>query len=89
MTQYKGYLIDLDGTIYLGEDRIEAGTRFVKRLQEKNIPHLFVTNNTTKTPAQVQERLQEKFGITTSEETIYTATLATLEYMDDMAKGET
>ena len=89
MTQYKGYLIDLDGTIYLGEDRIEAGTRFVKRLQEKNIPHLFVTNNTTKTPAQVQERLQEKFGIMTSEETIYTATLATLEYMDDMAKGET
>ena len=41
MTQYKGYLIDLDGTIYLGEDRIEAGTRFVKRLQEK-ISHIYL-----------------------------------------------
>ena len=89
MTHYKGYLIDLDGTIYIGENKIPAGTRFVKRLQDKKIPHLFVTNNTTKTPAQVQARLKEKFAITTSEETIYTATLATLDYMNDMAKGDT
>lgn len=89
MTHYKGYLIDLDGTIYMGENKIPAGTRFVKRLQDKKIPHLFVTNNTTKTPAQVQARLKEKFAITTTEETIYTATLATLDYMNDMAKGDT
>lgn len=89
MKAYKGYLIDLDGTIYLGEDKIDAGTRFVKRLQEKNIPHLFVTNNTTKTPEQVQMRLKTSFDITTTPETIYTATLATLDYMKDMAKGDT
>ena len=89
MKAYKGYLIDLDGTIYLGEHKIDAGTRFVKRLQEKNIPHLFVTNNTTKTPEQVQMRLKTSFDITTTPETIYTATLATLDYMKDMAKGDT
>ncbi|GFH42577.1 phosphatase [Lactococcus hodotermopsidis] len=86
---YKGYLIDLDGTIYMGEHKIEAGTRFVKRLQDREIPYLFVTNNTTKTPAQVQRRLREKFDIDTPETTIYTATLATLDYMNDMAKGKT
>lgn len=89
MKAYKGYLIDLDGTIYLGEEKIDAGTRFVKRLQEKNIPHLFVTNNTTKTPEQVQMRLKTSFDITTTPEHIYTATLATLDYMKDMAKGDT
>ena len=89
MKAYKGYLIDLDGTIYLGEHKIDAGTRFVKRLQEKNIPHLFVTNNITKTPEQVQMRLKTSFDITTTPETIYTATLATLDYMKDMAKGDT
>ncbi len=26
---YKGYLIDLDGTIYKGKDRIPAGEAFV------------------------------------------------------------
>lgn len=89
MKAYKGYLIDLDGTIYIGEKKIDAGTRFVKRLQEKNIPHLFVTNNTTKTPEQVQMRLKESFYITTTPDHIYTATLATLDYMKDMAKGDT
>ena len=32
---YKGYLIDLDGTIYKGKDRIPAGERFIQRLQEE------------------------------------------------------
>ena len=29
---YKGYLIDLDGTIYKGKDRIPEGEAFVKEL---------------------------------------------------------
>ncbi|MCO0845308.1 TIGR01457 family HAD-type hydrolase, partial [Streptococcus suis] len=29
-----GYLIDLDGTIYEGKNRIPAGERFIHRLQE-------------------------------------------------------
>ncbi|MEG2707682.1 MAG: TIGR01457 family HAD-type hydrolase, partial [Vagococcus sp.] len=47
---YKGYLIDLDGTMYLGNEPIEAGRRFINHLQENHLPFLFVTNNTTKTP---------------------------------------
>ena len=47
---YKGYLIDLDGTIYKGKDRIPAGEAFVHELQKREIPYLFVTNNTTRTP---------------------------------------
>ena len=30
---YKGYLIDLDGTIYRGTQPIPAGKRFVEELQ--------------------------------------------------------
>ena len=48
--KYKGYLIDLDGTIYMGNHRIPAGEGFVHRLQEAKVPYLFLTNNTTKTP---------------------------------------
>lgn len=40
---YTGYLIDLDGTIYEGKKRIPAGERFIHRLQECQIPYLFVT----------------------------------------------
>ena len=56
---YKGYLIDLDGTIYKGKERIPEGEAFVHELQRRNIPYLFVTNNTTRTPETVQAMLAE------------------------------
>ncbi|MCB2829378.1 TIGR01457 family HAD-type hydrolase [Streptococcus dysgalactiae] len=86
---YKGYLIDLDGTIYQGKNRIPAGERFIKRLQEKDLPYLLVTNNTTRTPEMVQDMLSKQFNVETGIETIYTATMATVDYMNDMNRGKT
>ena len=82
--KYKGYLIDLDGTIYKGKDRIPAGEAFVHELQKRDIPYLFVTNNTTRTPESVQEMLAQNFNIDTPLSTVYTATLATIDYMNDL-----
>ncbi|GBG97095.1 TIGR01457 family HAD-type hydrolase [Lactococcus termiticola] len=87
--KYKGYLIDLDGTIYMGNDRIPAGEAFIHRLQTAGIPYLFLTNNTTKTPRVVQKRLAEKFNIETGLETIYTASLATVDYMNELGLEKT
>lgn len=81
---YKGYLIDLDGTIYKGKNRIPAGERFIKRLQKHDIPYVLVTNNTTRTPEKIQEMLATQFNVQTPLETIYTATMATIDYMNDM-----
>lgn len=86
---YKGYLIDLDGTIYKGKDRIPAGERFISRLQKNHIPYLLVTNNTTRTPQMVKEMLKEQFNIDTPVSSIYTATLATIDYMNSMDKVKT
>ena len=85
---YKGYLIDLDGTIYKGKSRIPAGEAFVHELQKRKIPYLFVTNNTTRTPEMVQTMLAENFNIETPLETIYTATLATIDYMQEKNLGK-
>ena len=57
MKQYQLFLIDLDGTIYRGKDTIESGVNFVKRLQEKRLDYIFLTNNTTRTPQMVVEKL--------------------------------
>ncbi len=86
---YQGYLIDLDGTIYQGTNRIPAGERFVQELQRRQIPYLFVTNNTTRQPETIQAMLAEKFAIETPVETIYTASLATVDYMNDLGKEKT
>lgn len=86
---YRGYLIDLDGTIYQGKERIPAGERFVHRLQEAQIPYLFVTNNTTRRPETIQAMLAEHFAIDTPLETIYTASLATVDYMNELGREKT
>ncbi|MDR2833548.1 MAG: TIGR01457 family HAD-type hydrolase [Streptococcaceae bacterium] len=86
--KYKGYLIDLDGTIFKGTQIIPAGKRFVEELQKRNIPFLFVTNNTTKTPESVKERLAKEFDIHVSVELIYTASLATVDYMNELNLGK-
>lgn len=77
---YKGYLIDLDGTIYKGTEPLQEGIAFIKALQNKNIPFLFVTNNATKTPEMTCEQLA-KMGITVTPQNVYTSALAALDYL--------
>jgi 4-nitrophenyl phosphatase len=80
MKKYKGYLIDLDGTMYKGTERIEAASDFVKKLKEKGIPYLFVTNNSSRTPKQVAEKLKG-FDIPAEEEQVFTTSQATANYI--------
>lgn len=80
MKTYEGYLIDLDGTMYRGTERIEAAVRFIKRLREKKIPYLFVTNNSSRTPAQVAKKLMD-FDIYATEELVFTTSQATANFI--------
>lgn len=84
---YKGYLIDLDGTIYLGKAPIPAAKGFVEELQRRHLPFLFVTNNTTKSPLTVVNRLANEFDIHVNEAQVYTASLATIDFMKDDNMG--
>ncbi|KRN27487.1 hydrolase, haloacid dehalogenase family [Lactobacillus selangorensis] len=81
MKQYKGYFIDLDGTIYKGSERIPAAKRFIDRLQAAQIPFLFVTNNTTRSPQQVVNNLADNHDIHVSADQVYTPSLATASYL--------
>ena len=81
---YKGYMIDLDGTIYRGKERIPAAKRFIERLQKFEIPFLFVTNNSTRTPEQIVENLSKNYDIHVKKENVYTSALATADYIADL-----
>lgn len=85
---FKGYLLDLDGTIYLGDHVIPAGKRFIERLQEKGLPYLLVTNNSSRLPEQVSERLAEKFDIHVPSSHVYTSSMATADYLDGLNHGK-
>lgn len=80
MKKYQGYLIDLDGTMYRGKEKIEEASHFVKALFDKKIPYLFVTNNSSRTPQQVAQKLRD-FGIPTLDEQVFTTSNATANYI--------
>ena len=40
---------------HMGTDEIDGAKQFIDYLNVKGIPHLYVTNNSTKTPEQVTE----------------------------------
>ena len=44
----RGYLIDMDGVIYRGSKLIPGSDLFIQILLEKEIPFLFLTNNSLK-----------------------------------------
>lgn len=78
---YKGYLIDLDGTVYRGKERIPSAEIFVKKLQERGIPHLFVTNNATKTPQEVAHFLTNHCQLEVHADEVYTSGMAAVDYV--------
>lgn len=77
---YKGYLIDLDGTAYLGNKVITETITFTDQLRAKGIPFKFVTNNSTATELDVVQKLT-KMGYTVSEQNIVTTARATANYI--------
>ncbi|WP_455938543.1 HAD-IIA family hydrolase [Gemella morbillorum] len=78
--KYKLYLIDLDGTIYNGEKKIKFADQFVDYLNKTKTDYLFLTNNSTKEPKDVIDKLKN-LGISTTEEHVYTSSDATKMYL--------
>lgn len=57
----KTYLIDLDGTMYRGDQNIEGTKEFIEDCQKNHQPFYFLTNNATRTLRQNVEHF-EKLG---------------------------
>ncbi|WP_057767834.1 TIGR01457 family HAD-type hydrolase [Cytobacillus praedii] len=80
MKKYKGYLIDLDGTMYRGTELIKEAADFVNELIKLDLPYLFVTNNSSRTPQQVAEKLCS-FSIPATSKQVFTTSMATANYI--------
>ncbi|WOO87451.1 TIGR01457 family HAD-type hydrolase [Mollicutes bacterium LVI A0039] len=77
---YKGYLIDLDGTAYLGSKVITETIDFTNKLKEKGIPFKFVTNNSSATEIDVVNKLTS-MGYNVDTQNIVTTARATGNYL--------
>jgi HAD superfamily hydrolase (TIGR01450 family) len=61
---YEGYVFDLDGTIYLGDELLPGAERLVLKLRELGKRVTFLSNNPTKDPKMYAEKLG-KLGLKT------------------------
>ncbi len=80
MMDIDGFVFDLDGTVYLGEEAIPGAVELIAELRKRKKRILFVTNK----PLQPREKYAEKLtclGIPTLPEDILTATVALGSYL--------
>ncbi|MBV7339450.1 HAD-IIA family hydrolase [Chloroflexi bacterium TSY] len=75
----KAFICDMDGVIYEGNTLLPGVLQFVEWLKQ-NKKFLFLTNNSTHTPRELCEKLL-RLGVDVTEEHIYTASLATAEFL--------
>ena len=75
-----GFLIDMDGVMYRSSQLIPGADEFVCSLLKKDIPFLFLTNNSQRTRRDVVTKLS-RMGIDIAERHVFTCAMATARFL--------
>jgi 4-nitrophenyl phosphatase len=81
---YKGVILDMDGVLYRGDHALPGATTLLPALQRAGVSVILVTNNATRTPARVVQKLAE-MGITAPAEAVLTSAMATARWLHTQA----
>jgi ribonucleotide monophosphatase NagD (HAD superfamily) len=81
-----GVLLDMDGVLYNAEQSIPGAAESVRWMQSEAVPHLFVTNTTSRSRADLVRKLAG-FGIAAVEDEILTPIAAAAEWLRANANG--
>lgn len=74
------FILDLDGVVYREKELLPGARAFFEAAAAEGSNWVFVTNNSTRTPASFAERLT-KLGIPTEPERVLTSSVATARYL--------
>jgi HAD superfamily hydrolase (TIGR01450 family) len=77
---YEGYVFDLDGTIYLGDELLPGAKRLILKLRELGKRVIFLSNNPTKDPKMYAEKLGE-LGLKTPASEIVNTVVTMTEWL--------
>jgi len=76
--EFDGFLIDLDGVVWVGRELVPGSAETLRRLIEAGKEIVFVTNNPARPPATYAERLRAA-GIPVADERVVTAGTVTVQ----------
>ncbi|MGB0388145.1 MAG: HAD-IIA family hydrolase [Ardenticatenaceae bacterium] len=59
LNQVQGFILDMDGVLYRGNQVRYGAIEFIKYLNQERIPYVCLTNNSSRTSAMYQEKLDK------------------------------
>jgi HAD superfamily hydrolase (TIGR01457 family) len=80
LSSIRGFLLDMDGTIYLGDRLLPGASEFIARCRSTGRRVLFLTNNSSRSAVEYAQKLNA-LGIAASEDDILTSGEATVSYL--------
>ncbi len=85
MLSMNAWLIDMDGVLVHEGTALPGAADFLARLNEKDIPHLILTNNSIFTARDLAARLRTS-GLEVSTDRIWTSALATARFLGQQSE---
>ena len=83
----KLFLLDMDGTLYLGNDVFPYCLEFLQAIRNNGGEYLFLTNNSSKSVDKYVEKLTS-LGIPATSDDFYTSVNATCAYLHENYDGQ-
>ena len=80
LAEKKLFLLDMDGTIYLGDRLFDGAAEFLRRVRARGGRYVFLTNNSSRGTDAYIEKLA-RMGITAQPEDFLTSADATIAYL--------
>jgi HAD superfamily hydrolase (TIGR01457 family) len=86
LSKARCFLIDLDGTMYLGTRLLPGARSLIEMFRDREIQFLFLTNNSSRHRGEYGEKLRG-LGLEISDDDIFTSGDATAKYLSGEAHG--
>lgn len=80
MRGVEGLILDLDGTVYFGDDAIPGAAKTIEHLRQAGVPMCFATNTTQRPRSDLVVRLAS-MGIEVTAEELFTAPVAAARWL--------
>lgn len=87
LNQVKCFVLDMDGTFYLGDRILEGSCAFLAFMREHHRRVVFLTNNSSRDRLHYVQKLA-RMGCRVPEEDIYTSGMATCQYLNAHYPGK-
>lgn len=76
----KALLFDLDGVFYIDETLIDGAADALDDVRRRGMPYRFITNTSTRTAAQIGDKLRT-LGLDVEDDEIFSAVTATVDWL--------